>query len=1132
MSNFDFVRLPQIKALSQAAEKATILDPRSSCINARIALEACLHWMFDNDSELTHPYESNLNAFLKETSFKETTPPHILSSCELIRKAGNQAAHEFRAIPQATSRYTIEELHKVLYWFTRVYFDSNLESKFDSALLPTGALQDKGREEAQKLAESLALKLEAERTQRTLAEEELEKLKAQIAANKAAAETKPDTHDYSEADTRSFYIDLLLAEAGWKVGTESVKVEYELSGVKRNATKTGLGYADYVLFGSDGKPLAVIEAKRTSRDPVEGKLQAEDYADALEAKFGQRPLIYYTNGYETYFWDDKFYPPRKVAGYFKKDELDLAIQRRTTRQSIAHASVNKDIADRPYQIESIRAICSHFEDHHRRSLVVMATGTGKTRTAIALVELLQKANWAKRILFLCDRDSLIIQTKRAFTKSLPNTVSVDLRTTRTDTNARVCLSTYQTMMNLVDVVENGVRAFSPAHFDLIIIDEAHRSIYQKYQALFTYFDGLLLGLTATPRAEVDRNTYQMFELEDKNPTYAFELENAVAKGYLVPYEAMKVSTTFTRKGIKYADLSPEEQEEYEDKFSDPLTGDYPDEIGSEALNRWLFNKPTVEGFIRNLMEYGIKVEGGDKLGKTIIFALNSKHAQFIVDCFDSAFPKHAGKFCAKIDYSLGKDAQPLIDKFSDAKSNPMIAVSVDMLDTGIDVPEVVNLFFAKPVYSQVKFWQMIGRGTRLCPNLFGPSEDKKNFLILDYCGNLDFFSTQPAGKVVRAPEGITSKLFKMALSLALKLRKDENNKHIGIRHLQFCKDFVDGLNESSFIIRPFLRQVEKYKKKESWEAINDEMIADLTTFLAPLPSELDIGEEDAKRWDYLLMKTELALLDGTKDFVTNQAAIQKSAEDLLGRASIPEVKKALSLLEAVRTDEYWQDITMDMLEEIRERMRNLIQYIDSGTRKIVYTTFADTVDDITKVGDPLKTGLDLTQYRKRMDKLLVANRNHITINKIRRLIPVTEKDLEELDRFLFEGRESEREIFVKLYGDKPRVQFEIENPPISLLIRSIIGLEREDVERKLAEYINRSGFNTQQIAFVNTLVDFFVRDGYVPVGSLYEPPFDQFHFDGPEELFGEKVERIFDFVSMANRLALAPSGEGTIKSVG
>jgi len=1132
MTNFDFIQLPQIKSLTLDAEKSTLLDPRSSCINARIALEATLHWMFDHDDELSHPYESNLNAYLKETTFKETTPPHILSSCEAIRRAGNQAAHEYRPIPATTSRYTIAELHKVLYWFTRVYFDENLKSIFDPNLLPAGATQDKGREEAQKLAESLSQRLEEETKHRAVAEEELAKLREEVAAQKAASQAKPDTHDYSEADTRKFYIDLLLAEAGWKVGSDGVKEEYELSGVKRNATRTGLGYADYVLFNADGKPLAVVEAKKTSIDPIEGKAQAADYADALEAKFSQRPLIYYTNGYELYFWDDQFYPPRKVAGFFKRDELDLAIQRRTTRQSIKQAYINKDIVDRPYQIASIRAICSHYEDHHRRSLVVMATGTGKTRTAIALVELLQKANWAKRVLFLCDRDSLIIQTKRAFTKNLPNTVSVDLRSTRTDTNARICLSTYQTMMNLVDETENGVRAFSPAHFDFIVIDEAHRSIYQKYQALFSYFDGLLLGLTATPRSEVDRNTYQLFELEDKNPTYAFELEDAVAKDYLVPYEALKVSTGFTRKGIKYSELSPEEQEEYEDKFSDPITGAMPEEISPEALNRWLFNRPTVEGFVRNLMEYGIKVQGGDKLGKTIIFALNAKHAQFIVDCFDSAFPKHAGRFCARIDYTLGKDAQPLIDKFSDPKLEPTIAVSVDMLDTGIDVPEVVNLVFAKPVYSQVKFWQMIGRGTRLCPNLFAPDDHKKSFLIFDYCGNLDFFANNPEGKIVRTPEAMTAKIFKSALALSIRLSKANESIEVGKKHLQFCRDYVNGLNESSFIIRPYLRHVEKYKRDDSWEHLTDEAIADLTTFLAPLPSEFDFGEEYARRWDLLLLRTELALLDGNKEYDSNILAIQRTAEDLRRRSSIPEVKKVMPLLDTILTDEYWETMTIAGLDEIREAMRNLIQYIDPSAKKLVYTTFADKVDPPEPVPNPPKTGLDLTQYRKRMDKLLQDNRDHITINKIRRLIPLTEVDLTELDRLLFAGKEEEREIFIRLYGDKAKSQLEVANPPISLLIRSLLGLEREDVEKKLADYINRSGFNTKQIAFIDTLVDYFVRDGFVPVGALYEPPFDQFHFEGPEGLFGDSAEKVFDFVEMANRLAMTSTRDSSKTNVG
>lgn len=1126
MTNFDFVPLTEIKNLALEAEKTALVDPRSSCVSARIALEAALHWMFDNDRELRMPYESNLNAYLKEASFKETTPPHILTSCEIIRKAGNQAAHETRPIQTNISRYAIGELHKVLYWFTRRYFDRNLKAAFDPNLLPTGKQTDTGRDIAQAFADQLSKNLETAREKNAAMEKELEELRAIVAERKAAAEAQNDTHDYSEADTRKFYIDILLAEADWKVGTDRVKTEYELTGIKRNATRTGTGYADYVLFGDDGKPLAVIEAKRTSHDPIEGQQQAKDYADALEKKHGQRPLIYYTNGYKTYLWDDRFYPPRPVAGFMKRDEMELAIQRRETREELKQAPINKAVSDRPYQILAIKAICGHFEDHHRRALVVMATGTGKTRTAIALVELMQKANWVKRVLYLCDRDSLIVQTRRAFTKFLPNTPAVDLRSTRTDTKARVCLSTYATMMNLIDELEDGVRPFSPSYFDLIIIDEAHRSIYQKYQALFTWFDGLILGLTATPRSEVDRNTYQMFELEDKNPTYAFELEEAVAKGYLVSYEAMKVSTTFTRKGIRYDELSDREKEEYENLFSDPVSGELPPEIKPEALNKWLFNKPTVQGFIKNLMEYGIKVEGGDRIGKTIVFALSTEHAKFIVDCFNSAFPRWAGKFCARVDYSLGKDAQPLIDDFSDPAQFPMIAVSVDMLDTGIDIPEVVNLVFAKPVYSQVKFWQMIGRGTRLCKNLFGPDADKTHFMIFDYCGNLDYFAANPAGKITRPAEPLTSRLFKQSLALAMKLKSDGPEfAKIGQQHLDFCKAFVKGLNTDSFIIRGELKYVEKYQKDGAWLNLKDDAIAELINHLAMLPTELDLGDENARRWDLLILETERQFIDRDDGFMKNKNTIVLTAQDLQARATIPEVKKTLSLINEICSDEYWSDISLDGLETIRVSLRDLVKFIEPAAKKLVYSNLADCVDEAEPVYQPLNSGIDLRQYKKRMEKILEENRNHIAINKIRRLIPLNDTDLGELDRLLFEGKDEDREVFVKLYGDKSRTQFDIENPPISLLIRSIVGLERKDVEKKLAEFINKSGYNSRQLAFVDKLVDFFVVDGYVPIGSLYEPPFDQFHDGGPDALFGRDTDNIIKFVETANRMVM-PTNTG------
>jgi type I restriction enzyme R subunit len=1115
------VPLPEIKELALAAEKTALVDPRSSCVNARIALEAALHWMFENDRELRAPYESNLNAYLKEASFKETTPPHILASCEIVRKSGNLAAHETRPIQTNVSRYAVGELHKILFWFTRVYFDRDVTATFDPALLPTGKQNDTGRDAAQAFADQLSKNLAAAREKNAAMEKELAELRAIVAERKAAAETQADTHDYSEADTRKFYVDILLAEAEWKVGSDCVRTEYELDGIKRNATRTGTGYADYALFGDDGKPLAVIEAKRTSHDPIEGQMQAKDYADALEKKFGRRPLIYYTNGYKTYLWDDRAYPPRPVAGFMKRDEMELAIQRRETRESIKRPQVNESIVERPYQLLAIKAVCAHFEERHRRALVVMATGSGKTRTAIALVELMQKANWAKRVLYLCDRDSLIIQTKRAFAKFLPHSPAVDLRSTRTDTRARVCLSTYATMMNLIDETEGGVRPFSPSYFDLIIIDEAHRSIYQKYQALFTWFDGLILGLTATPRSEVDRNTYQMFELEDKNPTFAFELADAVAKGYLVSYEAMKVTTGFTRKGIRYADLSDREKEEYENLFSDPVSGELPDEIKPEALNKWLFNKPTVQGFIRNLMDYGIKAEGGDKLGKTIIFALSTEHAKFIVDCFDAAFPRWAGEFCVRIDYSLGKDAQTLIDKFATAGGFPMIAVSVDMLDTGIDIPEVVNLVFAKPVYSQVKFWQMIGRGTRLCKNLFGPDMDKTRFMIFDYCGNLEYFAANPAGKVTRPPEPLTSRLFRQSLALAMKLQAGgADTAEIGRRHLDFCKAFVKGLNTESFIIRGELKQVEKYRKDESWINLDDNSVAELINHLALLPTELDLGDENARRWDLLLLDTERQFIDRDDGFAKNRNSIVLTARDLQARSAIPEVKKNLALIDAICTDEYWEAISLEGLESIRMALRDLAKFIEPAAKKLVYSNLEDYVDEVTPVYQPLASGVDLGQYRKRMEKLLEENRNHLVIGKIRHLMPLDEADLAELDRLLFAGKDDEREAFLRLYGDRSRTQFEIENPTISLLIRSIVGLERADVEKKLAEFIDKSSYNPQQLAFVDKLVDMLARDGYVPVGALYEAPFDRFHDGGPEALFGPDADNLVKFIETANRLVM------------
>src|SRR5690606_2133986 len=494
--------------------------------------------------------------------------------------------------------------------------------------------------------------------------------------------------------------------------------------------------ADYVLYGADGKPAAVVEAKRSFSDPDVGRQQAKLYADCLEQMSGQRPLIYYTNGHATWLWDDTRAPPREVQGFHNADELALAITRRSLQVDPRTLAVNAAISGRAYQQRAIRAMVESLAQGRRAGLLTMATGTGKPRMSIALVELLMRANWVKRVLFLADRVALVKQATNAFKAHLPDSSPVNLVTDRNG-QGRVFLSTYPTMMGLIEEMDGARRRYGVGHFDLIVIDEAHRSVYQKYGAIFRYFDSYLVGLTATPRDEVDRDTYHLFGLETGVPTDAYGLDEAVADGYLVPPKAQSVPLKFVREGIRYDELSEEEKEHWESlDWGDRDEGDPPDEVLASDINKKLFNEDTVDRMLRHLMQHGLKVDGGDLLGKTIIFAVNQQHAEFIARRFDHHYPHLRGEFARVITHSV-KYAQSLIDDFSQPAKRPQIAISVDMLDTGIDVPEVLNLVFFKAVRSKVKFLQMIGRGTRLCPDLFGPGQDKTEFHIFDFCGNFE-----------------------------------------------------------------------------------------------------------------------------------------------------------------------------------------------------------------------------------------------------------------------------------------------------------------------------------------------------------------------------------------------------------
>ncbi|HEX7704826.1 MAG TPA: DEAD/DEAH box helicase family protein, partial [Thermoanaerobaculia bacterium] len=771
MSQFAFIERgwPDVFEAATRAEGVVRSDPRTACFYARRALELAVLWIYKHDASTKLPYQESLSALIHDPTFKKNAGPALFAKARLIKDLGNLAAHSPKPLQEKDSLRATEDLFHFLFWLARTYSQDAAPPdslQFDPGLLPTEAVAPKSVAQIQKLESDLAArdeKLFELIADRQNIDAELQRLREEIAAVKAANRARPDDHDYSEAETRDYFIDLLLKEAGWSLSGRD-DLEFEVRGMPtKDGRNDGPGFVDYVLWGDDGKPLGVVEAKRTKKDSRIGQQQAKLYADCLEQRYGQRPVIFCSNGYEHWIWDDAFYPPRPVQGFYKKDELELLIQRRTTRKPLAKAKIDEAIVERYYQTRAIRRIGEAFErDHERKTLLVMATGAGKTRTVIALADVLTRCNWAKRILFLADRRALVRQAIKAFKKHLPSSSPVNLLDEK-ETEGRVFVSTYPTMMGLIDETGDGMRRFGPGHFDLIVIDEAHRSVYKKYGAIFEYFDSLLVGLTATPKDEVDRDTYKLFDLEKGVPTDAYDLADAVREKYLVPAKPVAVPIKFVQQGITYDDLSDEEKEDWDELEWDE-SGQIPARVEAGAINQWLMNEDTVDKVLAHLMTNGVHVVGGDRLGKTIIFAKNHAHAMYIGERFDANYPHLKGEFARVIDNQITY-AQTLIDDFEKPSKAPHIAVSVDMLDTGIDIPEVVNLVFFKIVRSKTKFWQMVGRGTRLSPDLFGPGQDKQFFKLFDYCDNLAFFNANAAGVEGTTSDSLTTRLFKYRLEL-------------------------------------------------------------------------------------------------------------------------------------------------------------------------------------------------------------------------------------------------------------------------------------------------------------------------------------------------------------------------------
>jgi type I restriction enzyme R subunit len=901
---------------------------------------------------------------------------------------------------------------------------------------------------------------------------------------------------------------------------------------KKDGSRTGEGYVDYVLWGDDGLPLAVVEAKKTRKNADVGQRQAELYADCLEQMTGQRPIIFYTNGYETWLWDDNRYPPRPVQGFFDKDQLQLMINRRTSIGPITKATMNRSICDRYYHEEAIQRIMECYaDDNARQALVVMATGSGKTRLSIATVEILMKHNWVKRVLFLADRTALLNQAKRNFNKHLPNATLANLVDIKDDEDARVVFSTYPSMMNQIDESsKDGVKKYGVGHFDLIIIDEAHRSVYQKYGAIFDYFDAMLLGLTATPREEVDRDTYGLFGLEQGNPTYAYDLDQAISDKYLVGFRALSVPLRFQREGIKYNDLSDEEQEQYEEKFFDDETGQLPDEIGAGAMNRWLFNESTVDHVLKKLMEDGQKVEGGDRIGKTIIFAKNQKHARFIKERFDVHYPRNAGKDCRVI-HSDVKYVQSLIDDFSISDKPPMIAVSVDMMDTGIDVPEVLNLVFFKLVRSKTKFWQMIGRGTRLCPDVFGPDHDKEKFFIFDYCQNLEFFGEHPGGYESAVQDSVKTKIFKRRLQLASVLpiespigeakepyaatkEIDRSEPVDDLRGNLFDQlhDTVKRMDPNNFIVRPKRKLIEEFADRKRWNKLSDGDVLDLTHEVAPLPFE-DDDEEKARRFDLLMLNLQLAILETSPREPRYQQQVRTIAGNLEDKQAIPSVAVQLELILEMQRDEYWQNITLPMLESARRKIRELVKFIErQGGQEDVFTSFDDEIGEAEEIHGLVKTDASLANYRLRVERFIREHKSHPTIERIRNNLPLHAGDIDSLEAILFsENGPGTKDQFFETYGD---------DEPLAQLVRRIVGIDRNAAKKALTEFLAEGKYSADQIQFVNTVIDHLCENGILNPELLFQPPFTDYHDQGVAGVWGDEAAKLVGAIQKINEVPL------------
>ena len=1149
MANFDFLTYDtNYFAFSQMAIQAELQYNKNTvfaAFAARKSLEQAVKWMYSVDPDLHKPYDDSIQVLVHESSFVNAVPSNIRHDIQLVIKVGNSGVHDTLAVEKKYVLLSLKALFNFLNWLDYTYGSDYKQRTFSEDAIPKNKVvvlvkktpkQVRGDSEVQGTneghAELVSASFEQYKAELESKDNTIEELKKQLAQalssiqnNKDHPSNKPElkVEDLSEFQTRKMFIDEDLKTLGWRIDQVQVVEEYKVDDMEGIPGKTG--YIDYVLFGKDGAPLAVVEAKKTTKDPNVGKQQAVLYADCLERKFNRRPFIFYTNGFETFFWDDNQYAPRSVSMIFAMADLQKLMDRRNLLCDLNSVKINTEISGRPYQMKAIRSICAEMEKKIRKFLLVMATGTGKTRTAISIVDVLSRAHYVSNVLFLADRIQLVEQAYDAFRENCPDiTVCnlLDAKDKAENKGARIVFSTYPTILNAIDTEKNkdGNRTFTPAHFDLIIIDEAHRSIFKKYRAIFEYFDAYLVGLTATPRRDVDKSTFEFFELQDDVPTDVYEYETAVAADYLVPYHAIEKTSTFLDEGINKDNLSEEDLEKVrrqEEESEEPF-----EEIPPKAINEYVFNEDTTRQVLEDLMTKGIKTGGGDKLGKTIIFAYNKNHAQHIVDTFDKFWPQYKGKMCQRIVCDDSK-VKSTIKEFKKSDSQLQIAVSVDMLDTGVDIPEVVNLVFYKKIRSKIKFWQMIGRGTRLAPNLVCTDETgsyvgKKYFYIFDYLRNFEFFREEKNGIEGASGKSVSERIFahKCAVIKLLqdsknlchsKLDSESQNLFLTYRN-QLVNEVhaqISALNTSLTPVHLVLKHVLKFQNIKSFECLTDEDMMNLTKYIAPLVfnEELDQYAKGFDNFCYGIM--ELQLSEQPIDLYRSK--IKAVAEKLLKKTSIKVVRDNLPRLQLLSVNSYYDSLNVLDYEEIRKEIRDLAQFTVENGHEPLFIDFDDKVKTVDVPGGTANpTPADnFEEYKKKVDAYLSEHMKDEAINKLRTNQPLTKNDFENLNH-----------IFKEELGNEKMFDQISEGKSLGVFIRWATKMDKNSINDYFAEFINDANMNNMQIEFVQRLINIIVEQGEINMDALMKgrAPFDRPKFF---MLFGKEAQnRIFDVVRNIN----------------